>query len=427
MPRALGRCLIAALILALGIVAPGFAPRAQDLQRIVAVVNDEVITEFDLRARLEFIRTTSNLPDSPELVNALVPQVLQALIDEQLQLQEAMARGIEVSEKDMTFAIERIEELNNLPPGTFPSYLEQLGLSVDLALQQVRAQVAWGKVVRARYGDAVSISPDDVEAEVARRRAERGQPIYRLAEIFLAVDSPAREEEVRADAENLITQLHSGASFPGLARQFSQNASASVGGDLGWVRPGQLAPEVAQAVLAMTAGAIAGPIRTVEGYHVLALLERAVSGEADPEGAVLRLAQLVVPVAPDADEAAVERERRRALEIARQVTTCAGLIERARQMQAPLSGDLGELRLQDLPGPIRDAVAELPVARPSAPVRTPDGWHVLMVCDRTEPQAAEQRIDPESVREELAEQRLDQAARRYLRDLRRGAFIDIRL
>ncbi len=423
----LGRCLVAGLILALGIVVPGLAPRAQDLQRIVAVVNDEVITEFDLRARLEFIRTTSNLPDSPELVNALVPQVLQALIDEHLQLQEAMARDIEVSEKDMTFAIERIEELNNLPPGTFPSYLEQLGLGVDLALQQVRAQVAWSKLVRARYGDAVSISPDDVTAEVARRRAERGQPIYRLAEIFLAVDSPAREEEVRADAENLITQLRSGASFPGLARQFSQNASASVGGDLGWVRLGQLAPEVGQAVLAMTAGAIAGPIRTVEGYHVLALLERAVSGEADPEGAVLRLAQLVVPVAPDADEAAVERERRRALEIARQITTCAGLIERARQMQAPLSGDLGELRLQDLPGPIRDAVAELPVARPSAPVRTADGWHVLMVCDRTEPEAAEQRIDPESVREELAEQRLDQAARRYLRDLRRVAFIDIRL
>jgi peptidyl-prolyl cis-trans isomerase SurA len=419
------RAALAAAALAALLLAGGRA-EAQDLQKIAAVVNDDVITYYDLLARVNLIVSTSNLPNTPDTIKTLAPQVLQSLINERLQLQEAQKVGVEVGQKDLDSAVATIERLNQMPEGAFLSFLKDRGLDADSALDQIRAQVAWAKVVRSRYGAAISISPDDVQAEVARRKAEQGKPLYHLAEIFLPVESSANEEGVRADAENLIAQLRAGASFSELARQFSQNASAAVGGDLGWVRPSQLAREVADAIVGMAPGSVAGPIRTVEGYQIMALVERTVSGESASGDETVHLAQLILPLAQDASAEAVETERLRAQNIAETTTSCARLVELAQRMAAPMSGDLGEMGLRDLPEDIRNAVASLPVDKASAPVRSPNGWHVLMVCERKGSTESDV-LDPDRVRDELYQGRLDQAARRYLRDLHRLAFIDIRL
>lgn len=416
---------LAAVVAAMLLAAPGHAP-AQDLQKIAAVVNDDVITYYDLLARIDLIVATSGLPDTPETTKTLAPQVLQSLINERLQLQEAKKMGIEVSDRDVDRAIVNIERTNDMSDGSFMAFLNERRLDVESALQQIRAQVAWLKLVGARYGVTISVSPGDVATEVARREAEKGKPVYHLAEIFIPVDAPENEARVRADAENLIAQLESGASFSALARQFSQNASAAVGGDLGWVRPGQVAPEIAETIVAMSPGSVAGPIRTVEGYHIVALVERVVPGERKSESEVVHLAQLILPLPEDGPEGVVETERLRAQNIAETTASCAQLIDLAERMGAPMSGDLGELKLKDLPEDVRSAVATLPLDTASAPVRSASGWHVLMVCDRKGTTEAGV-IDPDQVREELYQQRLDQFARRYLRDLRRFAFIDVRL
>ncbi|MCZ6720462.1 MAG: peptidylprolyl isomerase [Proteobacteria bacterium] len=399
--------------------------RAQDAQRIAAVVNDEVISLYDLVARLDLVVETSGLPNSRELRQDLAPQALEVLIDEKLRLQEATKYGIGVTDEEIERAIEVMERQTNMPSGSFLQFVNARNLDVERALGQIRAQVAWAKLAQQRFSPTIAVGPDEIDAEIARIESERGKPIYRVAEIFLSVESPGEEAKVRADALRLETQLRNGAQFGALAQQFSHSASAAVAGDLGWLQPSQLAPEIAAQITTMEPGSISPPIRTLEGFHILLLIDRAVSGESERAAQQLHLAQVFLPV-PQGASASEDRIQEESARSARSsVAGCADLIAEGRRIETSMSGDLGVVELDQLPENLRDVVVALDVGVPSEPVRTASGWHVLMVCEREEP--AELTIDRDRVQVELTNRRLERMARRYLRDIRRVAFIEIRL
>lgn len=398
---------------------------AQELQRIAAVVNDEAISFYDLAVRIDFVIATSGLDNTVAVRREIAPQVLQGLVNEKLQLQAAERLAIEVSEEDLQRAIGSIERQNNMPPGSFDDYLTSRGLHRHTAIDQIRARIAWAKLVRQRLGPTVVVGPEEVDAAIERITADRGKPHYYVQEIFLGVEGPEEEHGVRADAENLVAQLRNGAAFPAIARQFSQSATAAVGGDLGWVLAGQLPPEIAAELVNMKPGTISEPIRTLEGYQILHLVDRRVPAAEQSPGAEVELAQILLPVPGNAIPEEAEVTHNVAQQIEGTVAGCNDMIELAAEMGAPGSGNLGTVRLRDLPDEIRAAIAHLPVGQASAPVRTENGWHVLMVCGREEPERGE--IDRERVREELNNRRLDLLGRRYLRDLHRQAFIDIRI
>ena len=404
----------------------GSASRAQDSQRIAAVVNDEVISVYDLVTRIDLVVATTGLQNNAEVRRDIAPQVLQNLINERLQFQEGARLGIQITEDQMARAVASLEDDSGAPSGSFFEFLQTSGLNREAALEQIRAQIVWGTAVRRKLGPNIVVGQEEIDAARERMEAGQNEPIFRIAEIFLGVPNRTDEQAVAADARQLAAQLQAGGvDFGALARQFSQSATAAVGGDLGWVQVGQLAPEIARLVVTMQEGDFSAPIRSVEGFHIVALLERQEPRATATGDVSVELVQVVLPVTGEPGSVAENEQRALAQEVERTVRSCADMRELSKVVGNELSGDLGTMKLDELPNPIRQAVANLAVDQPSAPVRTVNGYHVLMVCARRE--TGGRVIDDEMIRRDLANRRLDLLARRYLRDLRTASFIEVRV
>ena len=247
---------------------------SQEAVRIAAVVNNEAISIPDLVARIDIAIVSSRLQISEELRQQLAPQVLRSLIDERLKVQEAERLRVRASRAELANARRTVEQRNGIPAGGLDDFLRRQGLDVASVTEQLRAEILWSKLVRGRLGAAVSVGEGEIDEAIARLEANRGRPEYRVAEIFLAVDSSEREAEVRGAAASLYRQLSAGASFAQIAQQFSQSATAAVGGDIGWVVEGQLPGEIETVLADLEPGSIAPPVRAFDGYYIVSLIDR---------------------------------------------------------------------------------------------------------------------------------------------------------
>ncbi|WP_340117956.1 peptidylprolyl isomerase [Pelagibius sp. 7325] len=259
-----------ASVLAAG--GPTDAARAQsDLFRPAAVVNDDIISVLDLAMRVQLAVVAAGVEDTQEVRRRLTPQVLRSLIDERLQMQEAERLDISVTDLQVAGALEQIAQQNSMTEGQFLTMLRNRGIIPTTLIDQIRAQIAWQAIIQRRLRPNVVITPEEVEEVASRLSARRGAVERRVAEIFIPIESTAREGEARANAERLFEELRQGANFAGLARQFSQSGTASLGGDLGWVRDGEMEEELNSVLAQMGPGEVSVPIRTVSGYHILFL------------------------------------------------------------------------------------------------------------------------------------------------------------
>ena len=267
---------LAPLLLALLalMVLPAGRASGQESIGIAAVVNNEAISIPDLVARIDVAIVASRLRASEDLRRQLAPQVLRSLVDERLKVQEAERLGLTATEAEMATARRSIEQRNGIAAGGLDDFLQRQGLSVATVTDQLRAEILWSKLVRGRLGAAVSVGEGEIDEALAQLEANRGRPEYRVAEIFLAVESREQESEVRAAAESLFEQLKAGAKFDQIASQFSHSATAAVGGDIGWVLEGELPDEIEAVLARMEPGRIAPPVRTFDGYSIVLLIDR---------------------------------------------------------------------------------------------------------------------------------------------------------
>jgi peptidyl-prolyl cis-trans isomerase SurA len=419
------RSLLFAVASLLGLLLALHPARAALEQRIVAVVNDEVISAQDLNERLQLVTLTSGIADSEQARARLAPQVLRSLIEEALQLQEAERLGITVEDAEIQQALANIAERNRMSVDTMQRFFAQNGINLATLLEQVRAQIAWVKVVNRQIVPQVTVTVDQLEMAVEEARRNEGEPEYLLSEIVLPVDSPAQAQTVAQDAARLVQTLREGASFESLAAQVSAAASAERGGDVGWVRSSAVPGELRDTLEGLRQGEISDPIPSPVGYHVFWLRDRRLNQTAVDSPVTdieVDLAQILLPYDGQAD---VEALRLRAAELRDDLSDCQALADAAVELDAPDSGRLGWLRVGDLPPEFRQALASLPVEQVSAPVQGPSGVHLLMVCDRREPQATTPQR--EQIAERLQRERVERLARRYLRDLRKEAFVEVRL
>lgn len=392
---------------------------AQDTLRAAAVVNDEVISVLDLAMRTRLAILSSGLRDSPEVRGRLQQQVLRNLIDERLQLQEAERLDISVSQGQLEAAIEQLARQNKMSRQQFAEFLKQNNVLPKTLSDQLRGSLTWQAVVQRRLRPSVEITDEEIDEIIGRLESSEGRNQFRVSEILLSVDSALREEEVQRTAQRLVEQIRRGANFAALARQFSQSATASVGGDLGWIEEGQLDDELGRVLTRMRPGSLAGPIRSFGGYYLLLLHDQRRISMGD---STVNLKQLLfaLPARPSPEQ--ITQARARAAEIASSIDGCASVDALAEQYGSPGSGDLGNIKLSQLPPKLGGVVAPLPIGQPSEPIRVAAGISVIVVCDRVR-----DGVDRERIRESLANQRVDMLSRRYLRDLRRAANVDIRL
>lgn len=424
--------LIAVLVLALGalggalglISAAGTPASAQGVQRIAAIVNDEVISVYDLEQRIRLLLSTSRSRPTPEIMRRMQAQVLQSLIDERLQLQEASRLNIGVDDSEIQNAIRYIENQNGMAEGGLAETLLKGGSNVDALVTQLEAQIAWSKVVGQRLRPRVSVGQEEVDAVLARIRANAGRGENLVSEIFLSAEGVVQKEETRRNAVELVAQLRRGAPFSDVARQVSQGLSAPDGGNVGWVEGGALAPELDAVLAKLNVGQISDPIEIVDGFYILFLRDRRGGTGADASQIRVSLKQIFLELPGDASEDLIAARMEAARSLSGNARGCDSFQAIIDDLDSGQSGDVGTIVLGDTPESFRAAIAALKVGEVSQPVLDPSGVRVFMVCDRQEPQVEEP--DRTTIENNIGQTRLSMLARRYLRDLRRDAVVEYR-
>ncbi|MBM85731.1 MAG: hypothetical protein CMM47_06890 [Rhodospirillaceae bacterium] len=398
---------------------------AKDIQKIAAVVNDEIISVRDVENRAHLVVVLSKLPNTIETRRRLGPRVLRSLIDEKLQSQEAKRLNVTATKSELAAARTMMENRIRARKGGFAQFLESNGIDEQTALSEIHTSLVWTKLVRRRFNNVATVSEEEIDEVLDRFERNLGQPQFRASEILVHVEEPGAEEMVLKNVERLVAELRKGASFASLAREFSSAASAASGGQIGWISPGQLDTRLETPLRKMKIGGISEPIRTVFGYHILKLEDRRVLTAIDPMQAKVTLKHVFLPAPATQDKMERESQLAIAKAIGSSVENCGDMDALAKEVKSPASSDLGIFRIGELAPEMRNAVSNLKVGEASEPVDLPTGFSVIMVCNRVDPPSnIPSRKD---VRPRLLAQKLEALARRYLRDLRRDAFIETRI
>ncbi len=398
--------------------------RAQDALKIVAVVNEDIITELDLFVRMRLAMMSARLNDTPETRQRLLPTLLRTMIDERLKAQEAARQGISVSTSDVQRRIDDLAKRNGATTEQFADVLQKNGILIETLAEQIKTELSWARLVQRRLRSQVKITDEEIDQALAALQAAQGQTEYRLLQIFLSSGS-GDEASVQQSAQRLKEQLDQGADFSALASEFSQDQGAIRGGDWGWVRLDMLDPPVAQVVQTLSANQVGGPIRGAGGYYLVKVrATRIIDARSVAEGTV-ELEQILWSLPSNAAESEVDKATSQANTLIPKIQSCADMSNMADDAKPGVYRNLGNVLVSDLPPEVQSFALNQPVGEPSPPVRTSRGVGIYVFCSRSGGDDAS--LSRVSVADRLGRQRLDTLARGYLSDLRRAAVIDIRL
>lgn len=386
--------------------------------QIAAVVNDSVITTVDLEQRMRIAILSSGLPNTGEVRMHLLPQIMRALIEEQLQAQEAKRLGFSVSGDEIDQALAQIARDNRVE-GSLLSFLNAQGISSEAMISQVRSGLLWSKVVQREVRAKVEISDEEVTSVIDRMRANEGKEEYLVSEIFLAVENPKDEPQVLKIAENLVDRIRGGANFAAVAHQFSQGMGAAQGGDIGWLQQGQLSRELDRALASATPGQVSAPIRTSEGFHILGVRGKRTISLGKNVETKLGLIQTFRSFA-EGDKPALLKDATR---LRSAVKSCSSIEKDMSGFSGWKVQKLGEMNLSKAPAWFADKVRGVSVGGSSEPLETEKGVVVLFVCSRSD----NANVNRDAIMNAIGAEKMELQARRLLRDLRRSAYIDVRL
>ena len=418
--------------------------------RAAAVVNDLVISTYDLEQRVKLMMVTSGA-QGPDVAKRLRAQVLRQLIDELLQLQEAQKSKVTIGAEDLEKSFKRIAQQNNITVDQIYKTLDENNIARSTLQNQIKADLAWQKLIQQRLAPRVTVSDDEIDSALQQAQESTKQPQYLLSEIFLAVDVPGAEEQVKTSIQGILGQLKTGANFAAIARQFSQSSSASGGGDIGWVTLSELPETLGQQVKTMTPGVISDPIRASGGYYLIALRQKRLAAgssaaqaaaptPAKPQveqkmKAVLVLGRMSLELAQGSSKAKEEQVRNNAVELFRAVNGCsaAGTVAKSRGAKFDM---IGPVTVKDLAPQFVEILKKTPNGRSTPPLRGAKGIEMYVICEGgMKPSATveadatvkvSEEVTKEEVENRLFNQELSMLARRYLRDLRRDATIEMK-
>ena len=353
--------------------------------RVLARVNDDAITDFDLAQRVLFAIKTSGLQDSPDLRQRMAPQMLRQMIDERLQVLDAKKLGVKPSESEIQNRYTEIERAAGLGRGQFRQYLQSVGIAPDIATQQIEAQIAWAKIIRRKVRSQVDVSEAEIDDAMSRMRSNVGKTETRVAEIFVPVDRADSVEEGKRSADRIMEQLRRGAPFAAVAQQFSQGASAAAGGDLGWILPGALDPSLESALERVQPRTFSEPVRSASGWHILYVVDRRPFAAARPDDVKLNLVQMTLALPTNASPDETNRATAEAQKAMAGVRQCSDLHVQSRQVKGSTSGDLNGIRVGDLAAnpQMYEQLPRLPIGGTAGPFRVAEGLQVVALCSKS--------------------------------------------
>jgi len=381
---------------------------------IAAVVNSDIVTIHDLRQRVLFMMATTGAERDEASVQRLQRQALRNLVDEHLQMQESEKYELTISDEEVNQSVSRLLSQNGTDPNQLISDLASAGVSIETLRDQVRSEIAWQRIVNGLYGSRIRISDAQIDETLNQITANVSKPNYRVGEIYIEANPEIGGMEGAMEGANaMITQVKGGAPFAILAQQFSSAASAARGGAVGWVREGELRPEIDAVIKQMSPGSISTPIQVPGGVYVVALIDKRIS-ESDT---LYTLKQVTV-------EAETEAAKARLVSLRGEVTSCDTVESDVESFGDIKVADMGELKSSALNEEIVAALERTDVGGLSDPFERPDGATSIMVCDRAT--TGSDIPTRNQIEDNLLDAQLAQASKRALRDLRRQATLVVR-
>lgn len=409
---------ISALFLTLLLTCgPVLTAQSQTLN-ISAIVNEDIITAYDLNNRVRFLILSTGTKPSPESLKRLQSQALSDLVEEKLKLQAAKENNIDVANAVIEKEIGNLAQRNKLTADQFKDLFAKNNTDVQTLKDKLEADIGWARFVGRVLRRKVRISEDQVDDELAVIASPKNQVQRRVFEIFLPMENVEQEISTRANIRDIRAQALNGANFSTLARNYSKSTSASLGGDRGWLSAGQLSDDLDEAVQQLNTGEISEPVETLTGMFLFKVTDmRQLQGDINETK--LNLLQLVVSsnVAPDLAGATLNKASSK-------ITSCKQAEELASADQNLTALKLENIKFGDLSSKLKENLSDKMVGDKTGVINSNQQIMQIFVCDR---QAPESNLPTRrDIRKQLLEAKLDILARQHLRDLKNAAFIDIR-
>ena len=406
-------------------------PRVIAIDRVIAVVNDEAITQYELDdAKRIVVQQLKQQNVQQPAADVLDKQVLERLITERALLQHAKDSGVKVDDSQVERAIQRIAEDNKLTLDGLRQALARDGITYIRYREDVRSEIIMQRLREREVDSRIMVSDAEVENYLATTKAQLGgEAEYRLAHILVLVPEQASAEQIEAKrrrAEEALKNIRDGADFGQVAAGFSDASDALSGGNLGW-RPGARLPTVfAEPVRAMKAGDVSPVLRSAAGFHIVKLIDRRSHNDQSlvDQTHVRHILIRVNEITSEADaKAKIDRLKDR-LEGGAKFEDMAKL--NSEDASSAKGGDLGWLNPGDTVPVFEEAMSKLAVNQVSAPVRSPFGWHLIEVLGRRKQDIS---ADRERMQAQLAirQRKSDEAFQDWVRQTRDRAYVEVRL
>ncbi len=404
-----------------------------EVDRIVAVVNSEVITRSDLRMRVAQVTRQLSRQGTPlPAADVLEKQVLERQIMERLQLQLAAETSLRIDDVTLDRAVGRIADSNRLSMTEFRKALERDGISWERFREEVRNEMLLTRIREREVDGRIVVSDAEVSNFLAQPDNAMGQEEYNLSHILFRAPEGATPEQLarlRTKAEDVAARVARGEPFDKLAASYSDAPDALTGGNLGWRNAERLPGLFAEAVASLKPGETTPILRSAAGFHIVRVIDRKGSGASGVPAQVQQThARHILiktsEVVSDADA------RRRLTDLRdRVVQGGASFADLARIHSADLSaakgGDLGWIYPGDTVPEFEQAMDALKPGELSQPIQSPFGWHLILVEDRRVQDVSDERKRA-AARNALRERKSDEAYQDWLRQLRDRAYVEYR-
>lgn len=413
------------------LISTGLQAQMVELDRVAAIVDNDVIMASQVNQRMQTIRSQLAERGADELPPAEVmrAQVMDRLVLESIQLQMGERAGIQIDDASLNQTMQQLAERNGVSLEQFRAALEQDGISYNQAREQVRRELIINRVRQRRVAERIEISDQEVRnflnSEMGRYQTSAD---FRLAMIVLPVSESASADQARSQAElatELYNELREGADFTRLALSRSGGEHALEGGELGWRKAAQLPPAFANAVDALEIGQFTQPLRSPAGYHILKLLEKRGGDNLLVDEYNVR--HILIKPSEIRSEAEAEQLVRRLYE---RVSNGESFETLARSFSedpgsALNGGSLNWITPDALVPEFREVLLSTPREQVSAPFQSPFGWHILQVLDQRQVDMTDDMREQQA-RNLLQNRKFDEELQTWLQEIRDEAYVEIK-
>ena len=400
------------------------------IDRIIAVVNDEVITERELAARVDFaLRQLAQQGTQPPARQILEKQLLERTINDRVQMQHARDTGTRVDNAELDRAMVKIAEQNKMTVAELHTVLAKDNVPYDKFREDIRSEITLSRLREREVAQKIVVTESEIDNFIQTQLTQPGRDEFNVSHILIAVPEKASPEQLQARrerAEQALAQIKGGTDFRQVAAAFSDGPEALQGGLIGWRETSRLPALFLDAVRPLQAGQLTELLRSPNGFHILRLNERR-GGAAPIVVQQTRARHILVKT----NELVSETEaRNRILALKDRLDNKVDFAELARarseDTSASRGGDLNWLSPGDTVPEFERAMDELKPGEISGPVRSPFGWHLIQVMERRN-QDMTQEGQRMNARQTLRERKTDEAYQEWVRQLRDRAYVEQRL